>query len=166
MLAVGIDPGLDGAIVAVDASGCVMDRLVMPTLHAGTAGRRIVDVAGVVVALRRLAARDPHEVVVALEEPSSRPGEGASRSLASGRNHGRIEGVLVALGLRFDLVRPQTWQQALGLGRDGDPKRRAIAYCRRVLPGLDLLATPRCTTPHDGIADAACLAEYARRELA
>jgi hypothetical protein len=37
--------------------------------------------------------------------------------------------------------------------------------CRRLFPGVSLRATPRCTTDHDGMAEALLIAEYARRKL-
>ncbi len=41
----------------------------------------------------------------------------------------------------------------------------AIAFVSRRFPGVPLLATPRSRVPHDGIADAVCVAEYGRRLL-
>ena len=33
------------------------------------------------------------------------------------------------------------------------------------IPHVSLLRTPRCSSPHDGFADAACMAEYGRRQV-
>lgn len=165
-LYVGIDPGLDGAVVALDGASRVVARFVLPTVSAGTGGKRTLDTRGFVNALTLVG--NTYEMLVALEELGSRPAErmGASSAISIGRNHGRLEGALVTLNVRYDLVRPQRWQKALGLGSDGDPKARAVAACRRMLPDLDLLATSRCRVPHDGIADAGMLALFALRVLA
>lgn len=49
--------------------------------------------------------------------------------------------------------------------RGRDPKARSIAAAQRLLPDLDL-SPGRRTKPHDGLADAGCLAVYALRVLA
>ena len=153
----GIDPGLGGALVALDTEGLVLAASVMPTLPAATGGRRVLDVAGVSRFVRELG---PCRVV--LEQPSVRQGEGARRSLSAGRNHGRIEGLLFGLGLSVELVHPRRRQVAPCPGT-GDPKVRALAACGRLLPALDL--TPgRRTKAHDGLADAGLLALYGVRQ--
>ncbi len=167
MIFAGIDPGVSGAIVALDEHCRVAARHLMPTLKAGAGGRSIVDTREVIALVESLGIASSGSLLVALEEPQVRVGEGAFNSLSTGRNHGRIEGALVALGVRFDIVRPQAWRKALGIsGAAADAKQLSIGWCRRFLPDLELLATPRCKKPHDGIADAACLAEYSRRVLA
>jgi len=84
--------------------------------------------------------------------------------LTAGRNHGRIEGMLVSHSIRYELVTPSRWQKPMhvGCGEGKDTKARSVMACRRLLPGLDL--TPgRKTKPDDNIADAGLLALYARR---
>jgi crossover junction endodeoxyribonuclease RuvC len=73
-------------------------------------------------------------------------------------------GILGALGIPFERVPPQAWKKAVLAGTAKD-KAAAIAYCSRRFPAASLLATPRSTKPHDGLADALCLAEYGRRLL-
>jgi hypothetical protein len=47
-------------------------------------------------------------------------------------------------------------------GVAGDGKQRAISWARQACPGLDL--TPGAMRkPHDGLADAACLALWGQR---
>lgn len=164
---IGIDPGLKGGIVVLGDAGPAPLYIPMPVARAGTGGKETLDMPAIVHILARY-----HDAVVALEEPGSRPGQSAQSVMTSGRNHGRIEGALVTLarirmGLRYDLVRPQAWQKALGIaGKDADPKARSIALCQRLLPAIDLTCHGRFKKPHDGIADAACLALYALRVLA
>ena len=52
---------------------------------------------------------------------------------------------------------------ALTLAGTRQDKAAAIAYCARRYPAASLLATPRSRTPHTGLADALCLAEWGRR---
>jgi hypothetical protein len=43
----------------------------------------------------------------------------ASRAFTFGRGYGYILGVLGALNVRVELIKPQAWQKALGLGTSG-----------------------------------------------
>lgn len=160
----GIDPGLDGALVVIGPDTIIWKSMLMPTLRAGTGAKRVLDTRAVLQFLESITPTTEWDVVIALEEPSVRPKEGASRSLACGRNHGRIEGLIVARGIRYDVVRPQRWRRSLGLPLEGDPKDHSIAFCDRMLPGLVLTPGKR-TKQHSGLADAGCLALFARKEL-
>ena len=40
-----------------------------------------------------------------------------------------------------------------------------VWFCPWLFPDVSLLATPRCKKPHDGMAEALLMAEYARRKL-
>ncbi len=71
----------------------------------------------------------------------------------------------MALRIPHLAVTPQAWKKAVLAGTARD-KAAAIAFATRRFPGVPLLATPRSRTPHDGVADAVCLAEYARRLVA
>ena len=69
-------------------------------------------------------------------------------------------GVLSALGVPYELVRPQKWKREFSCTSD---KNTSIAVARRMFPTVPLLATPRCKKPHDGMAEALLMAEYCRR---
>lgn len=45
-----------------------------------------------------------------------------------------------------------------------DTKAAAIAYAREHFPGVELVP-PRCKNPHDGLADALCIAAWATKQL-
>ena len=160
MIHVGIDPGADGAIVALFPVGPPIGHR-MPVVEV--TGRRRLDIG----AARRmlLALRDHDDLVVAIEAPSVRPGEGAVGALGIGLHHGAWHGLLGAMEIRHRIVVARTWRDGLGLPKSpGDPKQRkadAILACERLLPGLDLAPKP-LRKPHDGIADAALIALWAR----
>jgi len=44
-----------------------------------------------------------------------------------------------------------------------DTKQMSYLVCSRLWSCYDWKATPRCKKPHDGLTDAAMLAEYGRR---
>jgi hypothetical protein len=79
-----------------------------------------------------------------------------------GQSVGYIKGVLEANGIAYQEIPPQTWKKEFGLNTD---KQKSIDVCRRLFPGVSLRATPRCTTDHDGMAEALLIAEYAKRKL-
>jgi hypothetical protein len=101
---------------------------------------------------------DDHDpVLCVIEEPG-----GFSRNAHSvGKQwlgYGQLIGMLQAIGLPFHTVnnRGKTgWKTVLELGTD---KQDAIALARRYLPDLNLRRTPKCTTDHDGLAEAGLLA--------
>jgi hypothetical protein len=159
-IVMGIDPGLDGGLVALGPDGRVAAADLMPTLPSGRGSGRRLDF----VRLRDLLPRGPDALVV-LEELQGRPGAamGATSALTMGQNHGLLVGMLVERGVAFELVNPQRWQRVMTPG-SGDPKCRSVLTCQRLLPRLCLTPGKR-TKPHDGLADAALLALYGLREL-
>lgn len=149
---VGIDGGLYGALVVLTEDG---------RLHSA---HRTPITAGVhdLVAMRAIVAGLPHPYVVTYETP-----------IRVNRNSTSDSGYLgLVASLKFwkaafgkiplEMVHPSTWESALLRGVQGKGKQRAINWCRVFLKELDLYPG-RCTTPCDGLSDAACLAEYGRR---
>jgi hypothetical protein len=55
------------------------------------------------------------------------------------------------------------WQKVMLPGcAKGDTKPAALARARQLWPAESWLASPRCSKPHDGMIDAALIAEYGR----
>jgi crossover junction endodeoxyribonuclease RuvC len=103
--------------------------------------------------------------LVVVEQVHAMRDQGVASVFSFGFMAGCIEGAVTALGIALEKVTPQGWKKAILSGTAKD-KQAAIDYCRRRWPATSLLATPRCRTPHDGIADALVLAEFGRRLLA
>ena len=154
---IGVDPGFTGYLVAISGAGEIVSTLKMP--RCGRSGP--VDIAVVMEWL--IDVKDGRAVVMleGLVKPGGKMKGSKGTYQTQGANWGALRGMLIALGARFDTPPPRRWQQAICPGK-GDTKARSIAACRRLFPDLDL--TPgRKTKPDDNLADAACLAEYARR---
>lgn len=162
---IGIDPGADGAIVALPAHHDEAPRAVRArgadgyqrgTLRAGLTVALYLD------ALRAVA--EGYQVAgVVVEMPSTRPGESGSSGQLSGMHVGAWLGLLAALGWPYRIERPQAWRKAAGIvvPKGADPKGATISTVMARLPDLDL--TPgRIASPHTGIADAAGMALAAR----
>ena len=152
---IGIDPGLDGGLVALDSSLQVVEATRMPTL--GT-GKRLLDIVQIRTWL--FDVRAGRDVRVWLEKSGPRPKDGKAAAWKTGCGWGQLEGLLCGLAMPYQVVPPRTWQADVCKGLPKlDTKARTVLAVQRRLPALDL--TPgRCRVPHTGLADAAGLAMY------
>lgn len=175
MLTVGIDPGLDGAVVAL-VDGAPVFSSVAPVLKVaqGKGKRTVYDVRGMVELLRlipghvyELGRGEYERPDLTLIESTSARSQGRQACHSLGRSGGLWEGIICGLGWPYQLIAPSVWygrmtSGAPGRGRD---KSRSTISAGRLLPELDMKRSERARTPHDGIADGALLALYAYREL-
>lgn len=145
---VGIDPDRKGWLVGVDSDGIVWAGKMPDTLA------QLRDV---------LEQHEPAFVYV--EQQSTRPGQkGAATNM---RNYGGVLGVLTALRIRFQEVRPQEWQKVMlrGCGKSEgiELKRTYTGVAERLFPGVAFRGPQGGMW--DGKAAAALIAEYGRRQL-
>lgn len=144
MTYIGIDPGKSGALCVISEDGTVavsFDREAYTELLAGVDGTN---------------------AVCCLEKVGAMPGQGVTSMFSFGENFGFIQGVLEAYHIPYELVRPQKWKKEFSITAD---KNTAIDVCKRLLPSLNLKKTERCKKDDDGIAEAALMAVYAKRNL-
>lgn len=150
---VGIDPGQTGGLAYIDERGCRSWAVAMPVLGKDIDGALLADL------LRDWA---PETVIV--EKVHSMPKQGVASTFKFGTGFGRILGVLEALGAPYRLVTPQEWKKTVLTGTAKD-KDAAIAFASRAFPHISLTPGQK-RKPHDGMADALCLAEYGRQLMA
>lgn len=91
-----------------------------------------------------------------IERVHSMPKQGVSSSFKFGQSYGFLRGLLVASGIPFEEVTPQTWQKAMGCLTRGD-KNVSKARAQQLFPGVKITHAN---------ADALLIAEYGRRALA
>ncbi len=105
---VAIDPGASGGI-AVSVFGVAGCRP-MPT----TEGDVVALLRGIMVSSEKSGV----QTVCVMEATSGYVGRAqpASSAYRFGENAGFLKGVIQTLGMRLELVRPQVWQKAFGLG--------------------------------------------------
>ena len=158
----GIDPGLDGALVLVRSdvrhNGSQITAFCdMPTIDVVIGGRakRRIDPVALVDWLVGCGQVD----LVVLEEVASSPQMGVASSFAFGEGYGLIQGILTTLQRSYQLVRPQVWCKELGVVRD---KGRHRQMASRLYPSDTGLFT---RVKDNGRADAALLATYGARHL-
>ena len=158
MVYIGIDNGLTGGLVALsDHPGPPIETMVMPT--RGKSKGNEVDA---LIVWEFLAGYNLEEITVILETPGKHS-PGAQALCSMWDSYGAIRGVLESRGIRHHRITPQAWQKVLLPGcAKGDTKPAALAKARQLWPNETWLASPRCTKPHDGMIDAALIAEYGR----
>jgi crossover junction endodeoxyribonuclease RuvC len=100
--------------------------------------------------------------LIAIEKVHSMPNQGVRSMFSFGKHYGGLLGIAAALKIPVRLVQSQQWKKLVLCGTAKD-KAAAIAYCRRVFPNVNLVL-PRCRVPHDGMADALCILEWARAQ--
>ena len=146
-LFIGIDPGKAGGIAYIDTEYKI----------AGTepySDKALIDLCRDV--------RQTSTVVCCLEKVGAMPGQGVVSMFSFGKSVGYIKGVLEAFGIPYQEITPQKWKREFSLNSD---KAASAEVCNRLFPDISLLATPKCRKPHDGMAEALLMAEYARRKF-
>jgi len=151
MIWLGIDPGLTGAVAAVDAKGRVHLLEDLPTITRGKGKvKRELDPAGLAHLLRPIAADIKIAVV---EQVGSMPGQGVASVFSLGHSSGVISGVISTLGIPLQLVGPATWKKTFSLTRD---KTMSRTVASRLYPEVAL----HRVKDHN-LAEALLLARYA-----
>lgn len=157
MIAIGIDPGLTGAVALVDASGaCRIEQLPTVALSGTGMVRRRIDGQKLGQRLRSWCpVGEP--VIVAIEalRTVGWRGNAAQTQDSLMRTVGAIEGVLDMLRLSFRAVEPQVWKGFYGIGA---AKREALQKALVLYPDAPL----RLVSDHNK-AEALLIAHWALR---
>lgn len=156
---VGLDPGKNGGIVGLYEDGSMAFKHRMPQIGNDYDERAIVAIL-----------YNPKIVHVALEDVhaiQAAPGGGkigASSNFSFGEGKGILRGIIAALFLKYTLVQPKAWQKVAweGVKKQSNTKATSKVAAMRLFPNEDFLATPKSSVPHDGIIDAAHIANYIR----
>lgn len=156
----GVDPGRDGCLAIL---GYRNDPIIIPfneTEYANQLRRLDFCRTEAEKDLEAIMHVPKAEVFCVVEHVNAMPGQGVTSCFSFGRNFGFILGLLTAFRIPYELVRPQRWKREFSCTSD---KNTSIEVAQRMFPGVDLRRTPQCRGPHDGIAEALLMAEYARR---
>lgn len=153
MTIIGIDPGLSGGLAALD--GETIDLLIMPVVAVGL--KREIDEQTLVDWLASYKVRGDVQVII--EAVHAMPKQGVTSMFTFGTGWGLVRGICAGLGIPYRLVRPQEWQRVVMPGM-----ARGSEYCvaSRLWPLAEFRASGRCRKPHEGLVDAALIAEYGR----
>lgn len=125
-LVLGIDPGQTGAIASL-ADGEFDDVFDMPTVPRNAGGFQ-VEPRALADGIRRCIGRHPGASVSAvIEIVSSRPGQGSSGMFRFGQSDGMARGVIGAMGIKLEQVRPEKWKKFLDLTKKEKDDARLMA---------------------------------------
>lgn len=152
---VGIDPGKKGGIGLIVNNDGVRTYAASP--YSDDALKRTLLTLSDVINYVPDA-----QVVACVEQVNAMPKQGVVSVFTFGKSAGFIEGALYVLSIPYQLVRPQVWKKEFGLNSN---KQGSIEVCQKLFPTVSLLATTRSRVPHDGMAEALLMAEYASRRL-
>lgn len=158
---IGADNGLDGGLVALDSDGAIVGRIVMPTIVCKK-GREVDagEVANFVTSF--------HAPTVLIES-ASKHSPGKLALCSTWFSFGITKTAVALSGVPLSIVQPQAWQKAfwtrprLPRGEKFDTKAAALKAANEIWPGQDWTKSTRATKPHDGMVDAALIAEHHRR---
>jgi crossover junction endodeoxyribonuclease RuvC len=142
----GFDPGKDGAAAFLGGG----EVYVVP-----------FDKARYIQALL-LFQHEGYKIRAVVEHVGAMPGQGVTSCFSFGESFGWLQGVLDAIGVSYELVRPQRWKKEFGCTKD---KNTSIAVAKRLFPDVSLRRTERCTKDHDGMAEALLMACFAFRKM-
>lgn len=142
MVYIGIDPGLAGGI------GVLRKEPIAYPYNSTT-----------LIRILKELKEDNESIKVYVEEVHSMPNQGVKSMFTFGKGFGMILGILEALEVSYELVKPQTWKSYVHVTSD---KKTSIIKAQKLFPNTSLLPTPRCRVPADGLAEALLIAYYGK----
>jgi len=146
----GIDPGKNGAVVLLSKDGFEAGYLFRKCLF-----RNQWEYPRLVELFERVAEFEP-ESVIEIQHPVSR--QGLKSTFVTGFGYGVLIGCLNCIGIRYTEIRAKAWKEVIKEKTD-DTKKDAINTAYALFPELSIATKAK----HSGLADAACMALYARR---
>jgi len=162
-MVIGIDPGLQGAIVSIKDDGKLFDIHDMPTVNIqkGKTSKSMYDISILCTILSQISSEKD---TVFIEKTQPIYGVRVQASYGLGYCEGLLVGILTARKISYELIRPQEWQKHFKITKArGDKKIQSYQIARQLFP-LAELATPR-GRKLDGRSDALLIAEWGRRHL-
>jgi len=154
---IGIDCGLTGAVAFLDDK-TAPDVVDIPTESFGTGSvvKNQICAAALAILIRQ-RCEQASEVKAFVEKVNAMPGQGVSSVFSFGQSLGTILGVLGALQVPVEMIRPQRWKAFFSLTQDKEVSRtRAINIFPQIADKLQ-------RKKDHNRAEALLLAEYGRR---
>ncbi len=161
MIHIGIDPGLTGAISVLDDNCKIIGLRLMPTIDGKKKVYDIKEILAMVQCIKNTLS-GKHETIAMLEAPVIPFGKTKHSTTASTHLcYGAFQGILTALEIPYQIVRPKEWQKVVLKGFNlADTKQASKLFAQRMFPSTDFRRSGRCRNPHDGFTDATCMAYY------
>ena len=150
---IGIDPGNSGGIAILNGDGTYLAMRAFSSLTEQDIWAWLYNQESAwcrSITPEHPVARARHAYI---EDVHAMPKQGVSSTFKFGMSYGLLRGILTALLIPFETVRPQVWQKAMGCLSKGD-KRVTKAKAQQLFPELPVT---------HAVADALLIAEYGRR---
>lgn len=168
MIYLAADPGMNGALAAIDDNSRLVDRIVTPRI--GSKGK--VDLAAEYEFINSVARLD--KTVFVIEDVHALYGVSVSATSSLMENKGELHGLLFSFTMRYEaslhFIAPKTWQKEVWTHYDKvfkankvDTKATSLSCAKRLWPTDTFFKNDKCRVAHDGIVDAMLIAEAARR---
>jgi len=142
MIIAGIDPGANGAMCIF-----VNDKLTFIDFKQ----------SGLTQYIQTLKVIKPD--IAILESVHSMPGQGVKSMFSMGQRLGELEGMLQALSISYDLVKPQKWHKACNIPPKSN-KKQIAQHMLKLYPEAQLYGSKGGLL--DGRSDALGLMHYGR----
>ena len=157
---IGIDPGMDGAIVVLKANGDFAEYCKMPVL-VYEASKRKIHIYALFLHLKELTKTYGTKGMVCIEKINGSPGQGATAIFAMGHGCGVVETCVCLADLSYEFVGPQKWKNRFLAGSKKE-KDASVTKALELFPkAREWCIGPRGGRDHN-IADAMFIAEYSR----
>jgi len=146
---IGIDPGKNGSLCAIDEDNkCTFIDFKTKGLY------------GYIDFIKTIKADNTKKIeTFFIEQVASMPGQGVKSMFSFGQRFGELEGMLQALEVGYQTVRPRIWQKNIGIKPKSSKKEIAITI-KKVYPDAKFDG-PRGGLL-DGRADALGIAHYGK----
>ena len=163
MIYLGFDPGKTGAMVALDDGGRLLQFSRFPLIASGK--KKELHIYEMAVWVGEIDFDNGHMTRATIEKVHAMPGQGVTSMFSFGRSFGLIEGIIAGKGIPRTYATPQAWQKVMlaGKPKGKDSKHSAALAAVELWPELSKLMQVKANW---GIADAALIAEYGRRQWA
>jgi hypothetical protein len=170
MIYLGIDNGKDGAVIVLDNSGKIISKHKTPLFKSATkGGKKLGKDEYDIVGMRDMimgSLISEKDVMVTLEKAQPMPitmGGGVA-NYQRGLSFGLWQGLLVGLGVSYQIVTPQAWQKIMLAGINSEDTKQAGAIAaQRLWPKEDWRKSQLAKKADEGFVDAALIAEFGRR---
>lgn len=161
---IGFDPGKTGALVSLRKDGSYFSSMRMPLIGVGT--RQRIDGRLVRSFLGKMIISQFSMSTFAYERVHSMPTDSVVSAFTFGKATGQVIGIAEALGFSMIEIAPVDWQKVM---LNHQPRgTSALRKASATLVASDLfpeLASELRIKAAQGLADAALIAEHARRQL-
>jgi crossover junction endodeoxyribonuclease RuvC len=154
MIHIAIDPGLTGAIGAIDDQASLVLCADLPVTRHG----KLAWIDGNDLGTLLMDARQGRAARITIERSQSMPGQGVSSTFCIGVVLGSILAACQQMGVPLELVTAAQWKNAMGLDSQ---KNTSLDRARLLFPTAEL----ERKKDHNR-SEALLLAEYSRRQWA